>query len=379
MKNLGNLQLAILVWALSWMQARAEVKLHTVEDSVTNQLVVIATGFSSHDSAKLAKLSTENSKGLSALLKVYVKEAVQAGKRQAVLGATSWSSGALTFRPRFAFQPGLAYQAEYARDGSEPVVRHEFTLPKPVHVASAEVSTVYPTAQVLPQNLLKFYVHFTAPMSQGDAYEYVRLEKADGTAVEHPFLEIDEELWDHSGKRLTLLMDPGRVKRGLVPREQDGPILVEGQKYWLTILAAWPDSEGIPMVKPFVKTFSVGPEDFTQPDPTNWRLIPPRAKTLEPFTFEFPEPLDHATFARGVTLENGKGEVVRGDITFSADERRAHFTPLKQWKVGLFDLRISNVIEDLAGNSIERAFEVDRFNKVESAAVKRKSFSVEIR
>lgn len=95
--------------------------------------------------------------------------------------------------------------------------------------------------------------------------------------------------------------------------------------------------------------------------------------------FEFPEPLDHATFARGITLENGNGEVVRGEFTFTAQERRAHFKPLKPWKIGLFDLRVSTLIEDLAGNSIERAFEVDRFDRVDTHPVQRKSLAIEIR
>ena len=38
----------------------------------------------------------------------------------------------------------------------------------------------------------------------------------DFEAIELPFLEIDEELWDPAMMRLTLFIDPGRIKRGAV-------------------------------------------------------------------------------------------------------------------------------------------------------------------
>jgi hypothetical protein len=65
-----------------------------------------------------------------------------------------------------------------------------------VLVPTTVVSQVYPTAEVLPENLLKFYVHFSAPMSSGHIYDHIRLiGDSTGKEVELPFLEIDEELW----------------------------------------------------------------------------------------------------------------------------------------------------------------------------------------
>ena len=70
-------------------------------------------------------------------------------------------------------------------------------------------------------------------MAAGDAYEHVKLLKANGEVVTRAFLEIGEELWDGSGQRITLLFDPGRVKKGLSPRLQFGPVLEAGQTYRL--------------------------------------------------------------------------------------------------------------------------------------------------
>ncbi len=50
-------------------------------------------------------------------------------------------------------------------------------------------------------------------MSRGDSYRHIQLRDAKGKAVELPFLELGEELWNPDMTRLTLFIDPGRVKR----------------------------------------------------------------------------------------------------------------------------------------------------------------------
>ena len=66
-------------------------------------------------------------------------------------------------------------------------------------------------------------------MSRGHIYDHIRLLDAQGAPVELPFLEIDEELWNAEMTRLTLFIDPGRIKRGVKPLEEIGPSLVAGQ------------------------------------------------------------------------------------------------------------------------------------------------------
>ncbi len=91
-----------------------------------------------------------------------------------------------------------------------------------------------------------------------------------------------------------------------------------------------------------------------------------------------PESMDHATFARGVTIENSKGDVVLGEFTFSHQETQAHFKPLKDWRPGLYDVRILKRIEDLVGNSIQRPFELDRFETVSPSPTEQVSLTVEV-
>jgi hypothetical protein len=70
-----------------------------------------------------------------------------------------------------------------------------------------------------------------------------------------PFLEIDEELWDDSMTRLTLFIEPGRIKRGVKPLEDIGPALEEGKSYTLVIDAAWQDGHGRSLKESFRKQF----------------------------------------------------------------------------------------------------------------------------
>jgi len=61
-------------------------------------------------------------------------------------------------------------------------------------------------------------------MSRGFADDHVQLLDDTGAAVESPFLAL-AELWNPAATHLTLLIDPGRIKRGLVPHEHLGPVL----------------------------------------------------------------------------------------------------------------------------------------------------------
>ena len=107
----------------------------------------------------------------------------------------------------------------------------------------------------MPENLLKFYLHFSAPMSRGEAYRRIHLLDADGNEVADPFLELGEELWDRDMRRFTLLFDPGRIKRGLKPREEVGPVLEEGKQYTLVVDRDWLDATGYPLAAKMRKTF----------------------------------------------------------------------------------------------------------------------------
>jgi hypothetical protein len=232
------------------------------------------------------------------------------------------------------------------------------SLPAPPRAESTVVIAVYPSSNVLPENQLKFYINFSAPMSRGDSYRHIRLLDAKGAPVEAPYLELAEELWDESGKRLTLLLDPGRVKRDLKPHVEIGGVLVEGRAYSLHIRADWRDATGNPLGGEFQKRFRVTKADTRQPEPARWQLTPPRARTRDPLVVIFDEPLDHALLQHVLRVADPEKHISEGDITIDWHETRWSFQPMKPWRAGNYQLIIEPALEDLAGNSIERPFEV---------------------
>jgi hypothetical protein len=227
------------------------------------------------------------------------------------------------------------------------------------------VSQIFPSADELPENLLKFYVHFSAPMQSGHIYDFIHLRDEGGKPVELPFLEIDEELWNPEMTRLTLFIDPGRIKRGVQPLEEIGPALEAGKKFVLEIDSAWRDGEGQPLREGMRKSFRVGAPDRTPPDPKNWKVHSPNAGTRSPLTIDFSEPMDHALALRVIRVASATGNHVGGATTLSSHEKKWTFTPQENWKRGDYQVQVQNTIEDLAGNNIGKAFEVDLFEGVQ--------------
>jgi len=288
-----------------------------------------------------------------------------------LLGEYSAKDGTLSFKPRFPLQRGVRYRAAVhpdkipAAEGEKyAAVEETFLLPKPKTVPTV-VEHVYPSRDELPENLLRFYFHFSAPMSRGDVYQYIRLLDAAGKPVEAPFLTLEQELWDRAGQRFTLLIDPGRIKRGLKPREDVGPALEQGKKYTLEIGRDWLDANGEPLKETYRKKFRVAAPDETQPDPKTWKLQAPPAGKAEALVVTFPKPLDHAMLGRVLSVTDDRGQEVEGTVAVTDEETRWRFTPKGAWQAGNYNLVVDTTLEDSAGNSIARPFEVDVFRPVE--------------
>jgi hypothetical protein len=280
-----------------------------------------------------------------------------------LLGAYHTESGALLFTPRFPLQPGLRYRAVLKVAGRE--LTQTFHLLAADRAPTAVVEQVYPTVDVLPENQLKLYLHFSEPMSRGEAWRRIRLLDESGKAVDLPFLEVDEELWDPEGKRLTVFFDPGRIKRGLLPNEEVGTSIEEGRSYTFIVDREWPDAQGRPLRAGFRRTFRAGPPDRDPPDPKTWRLTTPRAGTADPLVLEFPESMDRALLERVVNVTDQRGHAVEGSVEIDRRETRWRFTPGEPWSPGSYSVQAETILEDLAGNTIGRPFEVDVFERVE--------------
>lgn len=277
----------------------------------------------------------------------------------AILGDYRIEGVTLRFRPMFPFDPGRDYVVKLDI-GDEPIVAH-VSLPASDVTPTTRVVEVYPTSEFLPENQLKLYVHFSAPMAGGDGLKFVRLVDESGVEVTDPFLPLGNAFWDRDHVRYTIFFDPGRVKRGILPNEQMGRPILDGKRYTLMIDPEWRDADGIPLAAPYEKTFTARAADETPIDPATWTITSPHAGTREPLVVEFHEALDRAVLERSLALQG-----IDGEVTIMASESRWVFTPDEPWQVGDYQLLVFSVLEDLAGNQIGKPFEVDVFERIET-------------
>jgi hypothetical protein len=294
----------------------------------------------------------------------------EAAKKAPIAGDWSVSGAALRFEPLFPLVPGGKYRVLLDL-GAIPGAKQKgdkFSLsvvvPKPPPGPRVQVLSVYPSANRLPENTLRLYIHFSGQVVHGDVYSRFKLVRDDGKEIKHPFVELDEELWTPDGLRLTLLFDPGRVKRGLAPREEQGPILEEGRSYTLAIDSSWPDAEGRPLLATFKKSFSATAPDDEPVWPNQWKLIAPRAGSDSPLLVRLSKPLDHALLSRMLWVTDANGKDVEGTLTVGGGERVVSFAPKKPWAKGDYKLMIHEALEDVCGNSVGVPFEVDVFKPI---------------
>lgn len=280
-----------------------------------------------------------------------------------MLGRYLVSKTSLRFEPSFPLEARVEYRATFAPARVPGGGGRSNSSTRPAERESAPVPTVvaavHPTASALPENLLKFYLHFSAPMSRGQVYEHIQLLDESDAAVELPFLELEQELWNPDQTRLTIILDPGRIKRGLRPLLESGPALSAGKRYTLVIDRNWRDSRGRPLQAAYKKSFSVTQPDREPPDPARWKMKPPKQQSREPLVVEFDEPLEAALATRLLKVRTDAGAVVAGRTTLSNEDRRWEFVPENAWQSAPHTLRVPTLIEDLAGNNIGKAFDVE--------------------
>lgn len=314
--------------------------------------------------AELGELSVLDAGALSRRLAVYPSEALPAGGKPAVppvAGRFLVDGEAVWFAPRFPFANGVSYsllvQSGDNTDGAEV---WEIRRPDPKASCTTEVVAIYPTAAELPVNLLRVYVHFSAPMSEGWAASAIRVTRADtGETLDDVFLPPEPELWDPERKRLTMLLDPGRIKRGLVPNLEFGYPLVEGTTVRIAVDPEFRDAAGQPLRAGAERSYDIGPALRSRIDPRAWRLTAPAAGSRTPLLVEFDRPLDHGLLQHCLSVRDYTGQNVSGLAEIGKGERSWRFTPDVPWQASAYQLVVEPRLEDVAGNSPARVFDRD--------------------
>jgi len=332
-------------------------------DADSIELVLAGEPGSQRVEARGLPAVSEPADGWPALFRLSVASVERAGG-PAVVGRYELREDVLVFEPRFALEPELEYSAVLRRallpgaTGGEPDLVESLIVPRSEPAVAAVVEAVYPTARPLPANVLKFYVHFSRPMARGFVYEHAHVLDGEGEVVRQPFLELEEELWNPAGTRLTLLVDPGRIKRGLLLHEQMGAVFEPFRSYTLLVEAGWPGADGAVLASDLRVEFTTGAPDVVQPDPAGWVLELPTASSREPLVLALDEALDHALLERMLRIVGPDGSALAGNVMIADGETQWSFVPARPWSGGEHQLLVDVDLEDLAGNSVGRLFEV---------------------
>ena len=282
-----------------------------------------------------------------------------------VLGRYELLPDGVRFTPRYPPTKGLKYRASADLSTLLGDLEHSapsalvFSLPREPTAPSTVVDSVFPSSDALPENLLRFYVHFTAPMQRGGAQDHIVLLGPDGQPVAAAFLGLTTELWDPAMQRLTVLLDPGRIKRGVGPNVALGAPLRQGHRYTLVIREGMSDAEGRPLLKGFSKPFRVTAAIREAIDPGRWTVDLPASGTRQALMLSFPASVDQALLARAIRVVEADQQPVAGRIEIDRQETRWAFTPSSAWVAGPYQVRVDANLEDVSGNTPWAPFDAD--------------------
>jgi len=290
----------------------------------------------------------------------------------AVIGTytVSRDGSTLVFQPRFGWSAGQSYTAmldlsviseitSSAMNTEANMLEWSFLVPaSTVPDELPTITTIYPTADEVPENLLRFYIEFSQPMQRGNVYDVVHLLDANGDEVEWPFLRIGQEFWDREMQVLTIILDPGRIKQGVAPNLEAGAPLIDNGRYQLVIGADLTDAYGRPLEDDVTKAFTVVTPDYQSPDPTLWAISTPIAGTHDTLTVTLDGTIDPIMAPQLIRLEDETGQAVATTFSLGDGEQALQLTPVEAWTTGQYRLAVYPTLEDYSGNRIESLFDM---------------------
>ena len=270
---------------------------------------------------------------------------------------------ALEFVPYWPFAAGTPYRCRFdpprdpafadcprlSLDIHQPVV----TSPPP------RVLAVHPSGGEAPENVLRFYVTFSEAMQRGHSHTHVCLTGPDGSTQPDVLYRAPVELWTHDMRCLTVLLDPGRLKRQVGPNRQLGPPLKPGRSYALVIGTGMIDQTGQSLAETHRHQFRVTAAVRQAINVTDWFLQTPVAGSTQPLLLEFPRPLDWAMLTRSIRIDLAGGPSLAGRVDISRAERRWMFTPVTPWAPGRYRIVVEPDLEDVCGNDLMAPFDRD--------------------
>ncbi len=219
-----------------------------------------------------------------------------------------------------------------------------------------KILAIYPTTDSIPVNILRFYVQFSAPIQEMDILKHIHLQDETGKDMTRVFFENQYELWNENRTTVTLIIDPGRVKLGLLANNKMGRAFDEGKKYSLTVDSLLLDFNDQKLSKSFTKTFVAVQADTIAPDTKKWELLLPKVNTNEPLVINFKDKIDHISAQTFIKIRQGNKEI-EGKISLQNGEQKWLFIPKSKWQITDYQIIVNPTLEDIAANSVHQVFD----------------------
>ena len=158
---------------------------------------------------------------------------------------------------------------------------------------------------------------------------------------------------------MTLWLNPGRIKRDLIPNQEEGPPLLPGHTYEILVRPVWQDATGDSIATTFQKKFVTIARDTLSPDINDWTIQAPKEGTLDPLIVHSQEPLDYGVWRNALFVLDKDAHKQGGAVEILDNDRTWRFTPYTKWKKGTYEIVVEPRVEDMAGNNLERLFDRD--------------------
>lgn len=215
-------------------------------------------------------------------------------------------------------------------------------------LAWADSVEIHPAGPAVPENLLRFELRFDR--RQPLPFDVERVKLLDGDGVEIPHALLDVALPDADGRRITVLLDPGRVKTGVGPNLAAGRALKRGSTISLRVM----DRGAV--TSPTVKTWRVMAPVSQPLRPELWRFTLPRQGTRDELLIDMRSPIS-SVGERLIAVLDGHENRLEGTVTLDDGDARWRFRPARRWTAGPHRLVTHPGLEDPAGNRRCAAFE----------------------
>ncbi len=207
-----------------------------------------------------------------------------------------------------------------------------------------KIVAVEPSAPVLPASTLRLYVHFDQSARGWVRTQDLELRQADGTPVVAAFMNLGQDLWSADGRRLTVLFDPGRVKRDVSGPGAEAAPLQAGRSYQV-------------LIGTYRQSFLAGPAVRQPLAAEAWHVEAPLAGARAEVVLVFDRVMDAGLAASQIAVRNAHGNLVGGSGWLDAAGTRWRFKPDRPWRAGPHRIELRAALEDVTGNRLGEALD----------------------